>query len=38
MARITLDVELELTRATPLFRMLMDAGLVLGPGTGDSEA
>jgi hypothetical protein len=38
MARITLDVELELVRATPLFRMLMDAGLVLGPGTGDSEA
>lgn len=35
MARITLDVELELTRATPLFRMLMDAGLVLGPAAGD---
>jgi hypothetical protein len=35
MARITLDVELELTRATPLFRMLMDAGLVLGPAAAD---
>jgi transcriptional regulator with XRE-family HTH domain len=35
MARITLNVELELARATPLFRMLMDAGLVLGPAAGD---
>jgi hypothetical protein len=38
MARISLNVELELARATPLFRMLLDAGLVLGAGTGDSEA
>jgi transcriptional regulator with XRE-family HTH domain len=35
MARITLNVELELARATPLFRMLMDAGLVLGPAAAD---
>ena len=30
-ARISLDVEMELAQATPLLRLLLDAGLVLGP-------